>query len=119
MIFSFLRMIFRMFFFRVFYNKIRRRSMLIYLKVLKAARKSIIALLAIYACLQLMLFGFVGAVASGIYLLPIEDQQIRLWIIFGVSMGFFLIPAIGLMIILSERIWVKASGVEKLLVAGD
>lgn len=114
-----LRMIFRMFFFRVFANKIRRKGMLIYLKVLRIARKSIMALLAIYACLQLMLFGFVGAVASGIYLLPIEDQTTRLWILFAVSMGFFLIPAIGLMIILSERTWVKASGVEAMLISSD
>lgn len=71
------------------------------------------ALLAIYACLQLMLFGFVGAVASGIYLLPIEDQTTRLWILFAVSMGFFLIPAIGLMIIYPRELGSKLQALKR------
>lgn len=62
-----------------------------------------------------MVLGFVGAVVSGIWLLPVEDNTVRLWILFSTFSAFFLIPFIALLVLLSEKTWFKASGADELL----
>ena len=96
-------------------NKAKKKGLLIYLKTLQAVRKSLLFAFMLFLTLQLMMLGFVGLVASGVWLLPLEDQSQRLWILFAVFAAFFTIPLIGLFVLFNEKNWLKISGAENLL----
>ena len=64
--------------------------------------------------LQLMFLSFLGSVVSGIWLLP-YDLDIKIWILFYTFLTLFTIPFVILLYALSDKVWFKASGVEKLI----
>jgi hypothetical protein len=97
------------------FREIKQKGVLLYLRTLSMVRKSLLFGLLVFCVFQMMVLGFIGAVVSGIWLLPIEDQVIRLWILFGVFASFFIIPFLVLLVLLSEKVWYKASGAEDLL----
>jgi hypothetical protein len=99
-------------------KKAKKKGLLIYLKTLQVVRKSMLFAFMLFLTLQLMMIGFVGAIASGVWLIPVEDQATRLWILFGVFSGFFIIPFLALIFIFSEKTWLKISGADDLLVRG-
>jgi hypothetical protein len=92
----------------------RRKLLLIYMRALQAARRSLLAAFVIYFILQLMILGFLGAVVSGLWILPL-DESTRLYSIFGFCAALFILPAIGLAFAFSERFWFEASGAKKLM----
>lgn len=96
-------------------NKAKKKGLLIYLKTLQAVRKSLLFAFMLFMTLQLMMIGFVGLVASGVWLLPLEDQSQRLWILFTVFAAFFIIPLVALFVMFNEKNWLKLSGAENLL----
>lgn len=96
------------------FGQVKKKALLLYLKTLQATRRSIIVGLAIFFILQLMIFGFLGAIITAVWLLP-EDVNTKLYILLGFFGFLFLIPLIGLCIFLSERVWFRASGAEQML----
>jgi hypothetical protein len=93
---------------------VRKKAMLAYLRILQLARQSLIAAFLIYFILQTMVLGFLGAVITGIWLLPYELET-KLYVLLGTFGFLFLLPAIGLMFVFSERLWFEASGAKKLM----
>ncbi len=92
----------------------KRQGVIAYLKVLQGSRRALVGLLIAFFVLQLMVFSFVVAVVSGLWLLDV-DITTKLWIVFGVFSGLFALPALALAIALSERVWFKASGAQKIV----
>ena len=101
--------------YRFAFQKAKKQGVLLYLKALQVARKSLLAAFILYFMLQLMVFGFIGAAVSGVWLLPLENSETRLWILLSFFLFLFLIPLIILIISFSEKMWLKASGADKLL----
>lgn len=95
-------------------KSLERKGLLFYLKGLQVARLGLAGSLAVFCFLQLMIFGFIGALVSGVLLLP-EELNTRLWILFGVFAALFLLPLIGLLILFSERLWFRLSGAEEMM----
>lgn len=104
----------RSFGYQVIFERLRRKSVLLYLKTLQAARKSIGLLIALIFVLQMMAMGFVGAVVTGIWLMP-QEAEFKVWCLFGFFGFLFLIPIIVFKIALSERLWYEKSGAKELL----
>lgn len=111
---NFLFFLFRTFVYREAFNSVRKRGVLLYLRLVQVVRRSLLAAILIFVTLQLMVFGLVGSIIAGVFLLP-HDFETRLWILFGVFGAFFLIPLIGLLIVFSEKTWYKLSGAEKMV----
>lgn len=97
------------------FGQVKKKAILIYLKMLQATRRSIIIALLAFFTLQLMIFGFLGMVITGVWLLPLEDVNAKLYILLGFFGVLFLVPLIGLSIFLSERFWFRLSGAEQML----
>lgn len=96
------------------FGQVRQRALLVYLKTLQAVRRSLIAVIAVFFILQLMVIGFVGTVITALWLWP-TDLEVKLYTSLGIFGTFFLLPLIGLCLGFSERTWFKASRAEELL----
>ena len=96
------------------FGRVKRKAVLIYLKTLQAMRRSLMVALVIFCFLQLMIFGFLGVVVTMIWLLP-QDTNTKLYILLCFFGFIFLIPLMAVCFVLSERLWFRLSGVEKLL----
>lgn len=95
-------------------GQVKRKAILVYLKTLQAMRKSILLGLLIFCFIQMMVIGFFGSVVTAIFLLP-QDTDTKLYILLGFFGFLFMIPFVGLCIMLSEKMWYRFSGTEKLL----
>ncbi len=93
---------------------VQQKGLLIYLNALQVARKSTIGAVFIISVLQIMVWGLCGSIGAGVFLLP-YDLETKIWLLFGISLGLFLIPALILIYVLSEKVWYKASGAEKIV----
>ena len=92
----------------------KRHGVIAYLKLLQGSRHALIGLLVVGFVLQLMILSFVGVLVTGVWLLELETQT-KLFVLFGVFASLFCIPAALLAYVLSERVWYKASGAEKIV----
>lgn len=101
--------------YRYAFRHFKTKALLIYLKTIQATRRSLIVALLAFFALQLMIFGFLGSVIVGVWLLPITDLSTKLIILFGFFSCIFLIPALALCFFLSERFWFRHSGAEQML----
>lgn len=97
------------------FKQAKRKVVLIYLKTLQAARRSIIAAICIFFALQFMVLTFFGAVVTGVWLLPVSETETKLFILLGFFGFLFIVSTLGLCVFLSERHWFKISGAEELL----
>ena len=95
-------------------RRIKRKGLIIYLKTIQIARKSILGILVFAFVFQLMVLGLIGALITGSLLLPIE-QETRLWILFGLFAFIFIVPAGIILTIMSEKAWFKASRAQELI----
>ena len=102
-------------FYRFALNKVKRKAILVYLKTLQAARKSLIAAILIFATLQLMMLGLLGSLVVSVWLIPTDDLQTKLFILLGVFGSLFLVPVLLLVYFLSEKTWFRLSRAEELL----
>lgn len=96
------------------FGRVKKKAILIYLKTLQAMRRSLMLSLMIFCFIQLMVFGFLGAAVTAIWLLP-QDTNTKLYILLAFFAFLFFIPFIVLCYVLSERLWFRLSGAEKLL----
>ena len=101
--------------YQVAFRKAKKKGILFYLKALQGVRQSLLFALILFFTFQIMVLGFIGAVVSGVWLLPIEDTGVRLWILFSVFAVLFLIPLTALIIVFSEKTWLKLSGAHELI----
>ncbi len=92
----------------------KRRSVVFYLKAINGVRLSLAGLLMMFLSLQLMIMAFAGAVVTG-FMLWDYDFETKIQILFGVCATLFLLPLIALCILLSQRVWFKASGAQKMI----
>lgn len=92
----------------------KRHGVIAYLKLLQGSRYALIGLLVVGFVLQLMILSFIGVLVTGVWLLELETQT-KLFVLFGVFASLFFIPAALLAYVLSERVWYKASGAEKVV----
>ena len=110
---NFLIFIFKQLFLKFAFDTAKKKAVVIYLKVLQAARKSLLFAFIIFSFFQLMILGMIGSIATGVWLLPIDDQHIKLLILFVAFMLMFIIPIGLLSFFFSEKNWLKLSGAEK------
>jgi hypothetical protein len=96
-----------------FRGSLHKRALLVYLTAIKSFRGLLLVVIATFVFLQVMIFGFVGCVYSVVQLLPIS-QELRIWVLLGVSGVCLLLPVFFLTTILSERFLFRMSGGEKL-----
>jgi hypothetical protein len=96
------------------FGKIRQKAVLVYLRLLQVTRRSLIMAVLVFFTLQLMVFGFIGSVVAAVWLCAVETETklILLLSIFGVC---FLVPLGILVMIFSERFWLRASGAVEML----
>ncbi len=92
----------------------KRRSLSVYLRALRAARLSLIGVLATFLFLQLMMLSGVGALVTG-FMLWSRDFQTKLEILFWIFTGAFALPAVALIILLSEWLWFRLSGAHRMM----
>ncbi len=92
----------------------KRRSLAVYLRAIRATRLSLIGVLLTFLILQLMMLAGVGALVTG-FMLWNQDFHSKLQILFYIFAGAFGIPAVTLMILLSERLWFRVSGASKMM----
>lgn len=97
------------------FGQIKKRATLIYLKTLQAARRSLILTISVFFILQMMVLSFLGLVITGVWLMPLDDTQTKLYILFSFFGFAFFVPLIGLCFLLSDRVWFRLSGAEQLL----
>lgn len=105
-------MLFRMWSGRLAITAMKRRGMLVYLRALQTARRSLLAAIVFACVLQLMVIGLVGAFITGVLLLE-QETGVKLWILFSGFGVLFGLPFVTLIVVFSERVWFKASGAEK------
>lgn len=99
---------------RRFAAKAQARALLVYLKFLRIVRRSLLLLLFTFLALQTMIIGFVGACVTGVWLMDV-DPHAKLQILFILFAALLVLPALALVFLFSERVWLKASGAEALL----
>lgn len=97
------------------FRQAKKTGLLTYLKILQVTRKSLILAVFLFFFLQMMFFGFIGLVVTGVWLWPTDDLHLKLWVLFGVFSFLFLVPALGLFFIFSDRMWFRLSGAKKML----
>lgn len=114
-VFSLLSYVLRGYIYRFTMKSLRKKGLLIYLKFLQILRKSLLLAAVIFFALQMMLFGFMGALVSGIWLLPFESTEAKLTVLFVLFSLMFLVPFSCLFFLFSERLWYKVSGAEQLI----
>ena len=96
-------------------QRARRKMTLMYLKAVQAARRSLLAAILIFFVLQLMILGFLGAGITAIWLYPTPDLESKLYLLLAFFSILFLIPAVGLGIFFSERVWFRLSGAKEMV----
>lgn len=92
----------------------KRHGVVAYMRALQGTRRVLILALLAFLVLQLMLLSLVGAVVTGVLLWE-ADPTLKLQVLFGVSLAVFAIPALGLTIVFSERLWYRLSGAQKMV----
>jgi len=95
-------------------RQLKRRGVLFYLKAVQGLRRGLAGSLAVFLFFQIMILSFVGAVVTGVLLLP-HDQNTKLLILFGVFAFSFGVPFVCLLVLFSEKIWFQVSGAEKMV----
>jgi hypothetical protein len=92
----------------------KKKGLLFYLRVLQGVRTSIIGIVALVFAFQLCVLSFVGLVLTGLYLAPIETEA-KIWILLVGCTSIVLAVSAILVYALSEKTWLKHSGVKDLI----
>ena len=95
-------------------NQTKKIGLIYYLKFLSTLRISLLGVAFLIFAFQIFVFATVGLVVMGIYLAPIENE-VKIWILFGVCAVTFLVTAGLMAFAFSQRIWLKCSGASELI----
>lgn len=99
---------------RHLFKAVKHKGVLAYLRALQFTRRVFLIIILSILFLQLMMISLVGALVTG-FLLWDHDFQTKMEILFWIFVTLFTLPAIGVGVLLSERLWFKFSGAEKML----
>lgn len=97
-----------------FLKTVKKKGVLAYLRTLQVSRHLLIAMFLIFLFLQIMVMAFIGALVTG-FLIWDQDFQFKMHVLFWIFTGAFILPAIALAVLLSERLWFKLSGAERMM----
>ncbi len=92
----------------------KKNGILIYLKVLKVARQSLLGAFLVIVAVQTMVLGFFGTVLTLVFLAPLEHQE-RLYLVLAICGILFLAPLVVFLMAFSEKRWLTASGAIKMM----
>lgn len=92
--------------------RLKHRGMLAYLKALQGLRRGIMGVILFACILQLMVIGFIGMFVTSVFLFDLDFATRTLILFIGFSI-FALVPFALLVVMLSERMWFKASGAQE------
>ncbi len=95
-------------------DRFKAKGLKTYLRVLQGARFSAMGIVALLLTLQILCFGLALMIGAAIFLAPWELET-KLWSIFGIGAGLFLLPLMTLMALLSERTWYRVSGADRMV----
>lgn len=96
-------------------SQLKKKALLTYLKTLKFMRHSLLAAVFVLIALQTMVLGLIGALVTGVWLIPFDQPETKLFVLLGLFLLLFLIPGISLLLFFSEKTWLRFSGIENLL----
>lgn len=95
-------------------SDIKAKSIVAYLRLLNGARMSLVGIVTVFLVMQLIVFGLALMVGTAVFLVPI-DMNLKLWALFALGGLLFLVPILGISILLSQRLWYRASGADKMV----
>ncbi len=95
-------------------QKAKRRGVIAYIQALDGIRRALIFAFIGFLFLQTIMLAGVGALVSGVMLLD-YDLHFKLQILFATFLAIFLIPILLISIALSQRVWYRVSGAEKMV----
>lgn len=93
-------------------SHVKKKGLLLYLKMLQAVRRSLLAVIAFFCLLQLMVIGAIGTFVTAVFL-GTGDTTTKLWILLAGFLLILVIPLVGIGLLFSERLWFKFSGAEE------
>lgn len=96
-------------------SHLKKKALVTYLKTLKFVRHSLLAAVFILIALQSMVIGLIGAIVTGVWLIPFEQPEMKLYLLLGLFVLLFIVPGIFLMLFFSEKTWLRISGIENML----
>ena len=97
-----------------FINQTKKAGLLFYLRALTVIRSSLLGLIFVVFAFQIFVFSCIGIVLTGLYLSPI-DMETKVWILLGLCSFTFVLVTILLMVIFSEKNWLKYSGAQDII----
>lgn len=95
-------------------RELKRRSLVVYLRIVRSTRLTVLTVFAIGIFLQVMVLSAVGALVTG-FILWNHDFAAKMEILFWIFTGTFAVPAILLAILMSEYFWLRISGAKRLM----
>lgn len=95
-------------------REVRRRSLAVYLRVIRSTRLTVLTVFAIGIFLQVLVLSAVGALVTG-FILWNHDFAAKMEILFWIFTGTFAVPAILLAVLMSEYFWLRISGAKRLM----
>lgn len=95
-------------------QRAKRKGVIAYLHALQGTRYAVMGVLGAFFVFHAILFAGFGALITGMMLLDL-DTRTMLWVLFGIFSSVFFVPVLAIAIGLSERLWYKASGAEKMV----
>lgn len=109
-------------FFSAWLNKAKRdviykskvEGLKVYLKTLQGMRLGFGMVLLVTLAVQMISVGLIVLIAAGVYLSPLEPQT-KAWVAFGLGCLLFFIPVSIFAFALSQRVWYRWSGAERLM----
>jgi hypothetical protein len=96
---------------KVLWLKAKRRSIIIYLRALQTARVALFAALAVTVILHVMVLALFATFATFIFLV-VDDEPLRLKILFGAFALLTVFCGLAVGILFSEKTWFKISGAQ-------
>ncbi len=95
-------------------SDLKAKSLVTYLHILNGARMSVMGMVTVLLILQMVSFGLALMIGAAVFLAPFE-LNLKLWIVFAVGGFLFVLPILGISLLLSQRLWYRLSGAEKMV----
>jgi hypothetical protein len=92
-------------------SRVQQHALKAYLQGVRGARRFLLFAMAVVLFFQMMIFGFFSLLA-GILLWAPWSSDTKAFVLIGLSAIVFLIPMAILAVMMSERVWYRASGAE-------
>lgn len=99
---------------RRFFRDMKKQGLVAYLRFLRALRLMFIVTVGAFLTLQLMVLAGVGMVITGV-MNTAHPTEYKMEILFWIFSGAFAVPALLLLILMSERLWFNLSGAARLM----